>query len=425
MSAELGKYVTRDVKLLQQLGWKHLVQSRRPRSDLSAISFQHSAARILKMYKHHGIPVRLRSAPWSSQQISRALVRGPHQFCRSYLKFLEGEFVDMIEKGQWVVLPYSAVKSLPNLRLSPPGVVPQRERRLRWIVDLSCYGIKDDTLDIVPVKAMQFGHALDRYLREILLANPKLGPIYMLKLDISNGFYRIDVNIDDVPKLGVVFPTPPGVKPPVAFPLVLPMGWKNSPPAFCVATETAADLTNTALASPIVPLAYPLNHHAAALDDTHTISSPTASTPPASQRDPYLPFPRQPLSYVGVFMDDFIALAQGKSNRQRVRLHLFHAVDSVFRPNDYYDILARREPISLSKLRKGDCSWSTIKTILGWVLNTVARTISLPLHRQERLGKILESIPSTQKRTSVKALAQNSGRVEEHGYCIAGGKERV
>ena len=283
-----------------------------------------------------------------------------------------------------------------------PGVVPQRERRPRWIVDLSCYGIKDDTLDIVPVKAMQFGHALDRYLREILLANPKLGPIYMLKLDISNGFYRIDVNIDDVPKLGVVFPTPPGVEPRVAFPLVLPMGWKNSPPAFCVATETAADLTNTALASPAVPLAHPLNHHAAALDDAHTISSPTASTPPASQRDPCLPFPRQPLSYVDVFMDDFIALAQGKSNRQRVRLHLFHAVDSVFRPNDYYDILARREPISLSKLRKGDCSWSTIKTILGWVLNTVAFAITLLLHQQERLGEILASIPSTQKRVSVK-----------------------
>ena len=78
MSAELGKYVTRDVKLLQRLGWKRFVQSRRPRSDLSAISFQHPAARILKMYKHRGVPVRLRSAPWSSQQISRALVRGPH-----------------------------------------------------------------------------------------------------------------------------------------------------------------------------------------------------------------------------------------------------------------------------------------------------------------------------------------------------------
>ena len=96
----------------------------------------------------------------------------------------------MIDKGQWVILPYSLAKSLPGLRLSPPGVVPQQDRRPRWICDLSFYGINDDTLPIVPPEAMQFGHALDRYLREILLADPELGPIYMLKLDIADGFYR-------------------------------------------------------------------------------------------------------------------------------------------------------------------------------------------------------------------------------------------
>ena len=52
---------------------------------------------------------------------------------------------------------------------------------------------------------MQFGHTLDRLLREILLANPKLGPVYMMKVDIADGFYRINLTIDDIPKLGVVF----------------------------------------------------------------------------------------------------------------------------------------------------------------------------------------------------------------------------
>ena len=33
----------------------------------------------------------------------------------------------------------------------------------------------------------------------------------------------------------------------VAIPLTLPMGWKNSPPLFCTATETLADLVNEAL----------------------------------------------------------------------------------------------------------------------------------------------------------------------------------
>ena len=77
---------------------------------------------------------------------------------------------------------------------------------------------------------MQFGHALDRLLREILLADPAHGPVQMMKVDLSDGFYRVNLNIDDIPKLGVTFLTKPGEEQLVALLLVLPMGWKNSPP---------------------------------------------------------------------------------------------------------------------------------------------------------------------------------------------------
>ena len=170
---------------------------------------------------------------------------------------------------------------------------------------------------------MQFGHALDRYLREILLSDPALGPICMLKLDISDGFYRIDISIKDIPKLGIVFPTRPGCEPLVALPLVLPTGWKNSPLAFCVATETATNLANTAIDSPLPPKPHPLNHHAAILDDPHPLQIVDTSTSLQIGRDPCLPALGKETSYVDVFMDDFIALAQGPSNRQRVRQHLF------------------------------------------------------------------------------------------------------
>ncbi len=104
--------------------------------------------------------------------------------------------------------------------------------------------MNQETLPLAAIKAMQFGHALDRILQEILLANPRLGPIALMKLNIKDGFYRIALNVDNISKLGVAFPTPPGHKPLIAFPLVLPMGWKNSPPIFSTATKTIADLTN-------------------------------------------------------------------------------------------------------------------------------------------------------------------------------------
>ena len=94
---------------------------------------------------------------------------------------------------------------------------------------------------------MQFGTALDRILREILLANPAFGPVQLMKVDLLDGFYRINLNVSDIPKLGVVFPIEQGEEPLVAFPLVLPMGWSNSPPIFSTATEIIADLANQRL----------------------------------------------------------------------------------------------------------------------------------------------------------------------------------
>ena len=79
---------------------------------------------------------------------------------------------------------------------------------------------------------MKFGHAHDQILHELILVNPSLGPVQLLKLDISDGFYYVNLNINNAPKLGIAFPTKPGESQLVAFPLVLPMGWKNSSPIF-------------------------------------------------------------------------------------------------------------------------------------------------------------------------------------------------
>jgi hypothetical protein len=325
-----------------------------------------------------------------------------------HIPFLEEEFVDMINKGQWVVLPFHSTKHLPGLRLSPPGVIPQRGRRPRWICDYTFHGVNQDTLPLAPMESMQFGHALDRYLREILLSDPKLGPIYMLKLDISDGFYRIAIAPNDIPKLGVVFPTEDGKDKLIAFPLVLPMGWKNSPPIFSAATETAADLANTTLQHGTSQPNHNLDAHAAKMDE-HILSSqhnapqllhsdiPSPSlnnnthqqqVPVPIARDPCLPQQQHPTSYIDVYVDDFIGICQGNAQKSQVRRALLHAVDQVFRPTDYYDNHYRREPVSLKKLRQGDCSWHTNKLILGWIIDTLSMTISLPAHRQERLQEV-------------------------------------
>jgi hypothetical protein len=81
-----------------------------------------------------------------------------HRSTLEFRDFLRNEFADMIEAGQWLALPYSVVRHLPNLWISPTGVVPQRDRRPWIIVDYSFYKVNQSILSVAP-DSMQFGHA--------------------------------------------------------------------------------------------------------------------------------------------------------------------------------------------------------------------------------------------------------------------------
>ena len=58
------------------------------------------------------------------------------------------------------------------------------------------------------------------------MVNHAYGPVLVSKYGISDGIYHVNLNVEDIPKLGVDFSTTPDAEPLVAFPLVLKMGWK-------------------------------------------------------------------------------------------------------------------------------------------------------------------------------------------------------
>lgn len=375
----------------------------------------------------------------------------------------------MIEKNFWVILPYSAVEQLPNLRISPMGVVPQNDRRPRTIVDYSFSGVNAATASLAPAESMQFGRAVERLLHRIHHANRRFGPVYMIKVDISDGFYRLKLSPSGVPSLGVVFPTGPFDEPLVAFPLVLPMGWVSSPPYFCAFTESIADLANASLRiNRFYPLAHPLSTTADNPDnlkpvskrprstlpfvapvpespvqprlpgppgpDSDTVPKPGPASPPPLPALPQLPranraqplqlhLPTRPLAYVDLYMDDFLGLAQGHPRaRQRVRDTIFHCIDQVFRPNDAGDTDSpRQEPISLSKLNKGDALWATRKVMLGWIIDSVAETIELPEHRAIRFQTILRDLLQL-RRVSIKTWQKSLGELRSMILAVPGGR---
>lgn len=144
-------------------------------------------------------------------------------------------------------------------------VVPQLSQRPRWIVDYSWSLVNIKTLDLAPREAMQFGHALNILLQEILLANPKFGPIKLMKVDLSDRFYCISLIIEDIPKFLVTFPTKSGKKKLIVLPLVVPMGRKNSPPIFSVLTKTKTNLANHIIESGVKPSSHYLDKKAEAV----------------------------------------------------------------------------------------------------------------------------------------------------------------
>ena len=419
---ELGELIKRDMALVERDGWDKFVRERRGRGDLAEVKeLDHPARRLLRRYQTRGVPVVMHDGNWTSKQIKHALDRGPHMSAFLNKDFLCEEFIEMINSKQWVILPQSVASKLNTLRISPPGVVPQRDRRPRWIGDYTWSGVNSNTLPVIARESLQYGRALDRFLRHILLADPRYGPVYLSKCDIADGYYRLHLTVQDCPKLALAFPASLAGDPLVAIPLVLPMGWTNSGPAFCAVTETIADLANKTIMSNAPSPMHPLDKKAAAFD---TPAMPHHNVTRPISRDPCLhrPNPRR-AAYIDVFVDDFINLCQGGPRwRSYIRRVLFNHIDSLLRPVDQQDDPNRREPISIKKLLKGDASWSTEKVILGWVVNTATQTIHLPPHRVERLQEILNMFPTSKKRTTVKTWQKVLGELRSMALALPGAR---
>jgi hypothetical protein len=281
---------------------------------------------------------------------------------------------------------------------------------------------------LAPSESMQFGRTLQRLLQHLVEADPRYGPTHLIKIDISDGFYRVQLNPTDAPVLGVAFPPAPDGTPLVAIPLTLPMGWVLSPPYFTAATETIADLANKQMKRSYNPGPHRLDSTADAPDTSDPPLAVGATTQPATAITP-VPLPRRasrgfhqrPLSYTDVYMDDFIGAVQGGPQRQqRARRIIFDTIDSVFRPLSPTDGKNRQEPISIKKLQKGDARWSTRKTVLGWTLDTVRETIELPQRRLDRLQTILDSLPRSKTRIAASRWHQVLGELRSMTLAVPG-----
>ena len=131
-------------------------------------------------------------------------------------------------------------------------MVPHKSRRFRAILDLSfsmkIHGmeipsVNGNTVVTAPQHSMsQLGSVLPRLIESVARAPVEQGNMMFSKLDIKDGYWRMMVEYGKHLNFAYVLPDVAGARIRIVIPSALQMGWAESPPFFCAATETACDI---------------------------------------------------------------------------------------------------------------------------------------------------------------------------------------
>jgi hypothetical protein len=100
----------------------------------------------------------------------------------------------------------------------------------------------------------QLVHALSRIIHAFAKAKEDAN-IFMEKWDIKDGFWQMDSKVGEEFNFMYVLPQAAGMLLVLVVPTLLQMGWVESAPYFCAATETARDIALDYSNTPIGSLA--------------------------------------------------------------------------------------------------------------------------------------------------------------------------
>ena len=317
-----------------------------------------------------------------------AIDKGPHAsaLIPEAIEQLRREVAEKVASGQARVVRWDDIKHdpPPELKISPLAMVPHKSKPYRAILDLSFPvklsdklvhpSVNAATKKTAPRQAIdQLGHSLQRIIQGFASADPT-AKIFMAKWDIKDGFWRLDCQAGEEWNFCYVLPTTDSTAPvELVVPTSLQMGWIESPPYFCAASETARDVAAQYAETPLGTLP---DHKFLHLTNT----SNDFTKLPAIGLDR--------LSYImEVYMDDYVtaAIASGQDHLNHLANATMHGIHDVFPEN----MDNSNDPISEKKLKKKDGSWALVKDILGLTFNGDDKTVWLEDEKRQCLLTLL------------------------------------
>ncbi len=288
--------------------------------------------------------------------------------------------------GQAKLVSWDSIKESPpeNLKISPIAAIPHKSKQFRSILDLSFHlrlkqwgvlpSVNSTTVKTAPKGAIdQLGHSLSRIIHAFAETKDD-AVIFMAKWDIKDGFWRLDNGEGAEYNFAYVLPQPPGSPTLLVVPTSLQMGWVESPPFFCAASETARDIAGNYCETGLGTLP---DHKFL----QYAIGNEAYEALPESN-DGMLRY------LLEVYVDDYVSLVIPAS-----REHLRHvsngtmmAIHDVFPPDE----IDENDPISEKKLKQGDGEYAPTKTILGFELDGKEKTIWLEEAKRAYLLTVLK-----------------------------------
>ena len=208
-------------------------------------------------------------------------------------------------------------------------------------------------------------------------------PFKFAKLEIKDGFWQMRVSSEDAWNFCYVLPhTDPSTitldDTKIVVPNCLQMGWCESPPFFCAASKMACDLIDALLLEVQLP-EHPL--------ESKMLHEATASAQFCLQATATC------INLVEVFVDDFIAVTNNLSEEHLMHLSraMLFGVYLIFPPLEISKHQGE-DPISQKKLKQGEGMRSTIKEILGWLVNGTNFTLQLMPEICAKISKLIKIV---------------------------------
>ena len=352
----------------------------------------HPAAPLLAEWATTGCPVDC-GTNWTTAEITTAIQRGAHPSARvpEAATACREEALARVADGCCHIVNWTDIKHNhpKNLKVSPIAAIPHKSRLYRMILDLS-FQLTLPTHTVPSVNAtsnktlapqhamFELGRVIPRLIHKMARAPPD-HPFLFSKLDLKDGYWRMVVSKTDAWNFAYVLPsTDPTDPPQLVIPHSLQMGWSESPPFFCAATETARDVAETTLTHNTPQPEHPMEHTVMNFP-WHTLEHAPPQTISTT---------------LEVYIDDFIAMVQSNdpTHFRTVARHLLHAIDNTF-PGPDISGSAMGPAISIKKLEL-EGRWDTTKEILGWLFDGINRTIQLPPKKQDAILQLLRSVRS-------------------------------